>query len=77
MIQTDADDAKMHLPDLIDAAARGEEVFIAAEGAHGKQVVQLVAVPPPRRTPRFGSAQGMITMAEDFDALLPDFAEYQ
>lgn len=77
MIQTDADDARKHLPDLIDAAVRGEEVFIAAEGMHGKQMVQLVAVTPPRRTPQFGSAQGMVSMSEDFDALLPDFAEYQ
>jgi antitoxin (DNA-binding transcriptional repressor) of toxin-antitoxin stability system len=77
MIQTSADDARMHLVDLIDAAVRGEDVYIAAEGEHGKKVVRLVAVAPHTSAPQFGSAQGKITVREDFDALLPDFAEYQ
>jgi len=77
MIQTTAEEAETHLVDLINAAARGEEVFIAAASAQGTQVVQLVAVTPARRTPQFGSARGAINMTEDFDAPLADFAEYQ
>ena len=70
-------EAETHLVDLMHAAARGEEVFIAAASTQGAQVVQLVAVTPPRRTPQFGSARGAISMAEDFDTPLADFAEYQ
>ena len=73
MIQTTAEEAETRLVDLINAAARGEEVFIAAAGAQGAQVVQLVAITPQRRTAQFGSARGAISMAEDFDLLqLPD-----
>ncbi len=34
---------------------------------------ELVSVP---RHPQFGSARGLITMADDFDAPLADFVEY-
>jgi antitoxin (DNA-binding transcriptional repressor) of toxin-antitoxin stability system len=77
MIQTDVDDAKMHLPELIEAAARGEEVLIAANTPLGHPTVRLVAVEPALRSPMFGSAQGLITMTEDFDLPLPDFDEYR
>jgi antitoxin (DNA-binding transcriptional repressor) of toxin-antitoxin stability system len=77
MIQKDVDDAKLHLPELIDAAVRGEEVLITAHRAQGQVVVRLVTMERAQRTPEFGSARGLITMAEDFDAPLADFAEYQ
>ena len=77
MIQTDAEDASRHLTDLIEAAARGEEMVISSEGRGGKQMVRLVTVQSPPRRPRFGSAQGMIVISEDFDAPLHDFHEYQ
>ncbi|HXP60007.1 MAG TPA: DUF2281 domain-containing protein [Dongiaceae bacterium] len=43
------------------------------------QLVELLAkeplaTPPTRLEP--GSARGLVTMAEDFDAPLPDFAPY-
>lgn len=58
---------------LIDAALRGEPVFIERVD---KALVQLV---PPKQMfhPRkAGSAKGMVSMADDFDAPLDDFAEY-
>jgi antitoxin (DNA-binding transcriptional repressor) of toxin-antitoxin stability system len=78
MVQVSLDEAKERLPDLIDAAARGETVLIEKAGEQGAQVVQLVAVPQhPRRRPKFGSAKGLIIyMADDFDAPLDDFREY-
>jgi len=33
-------------------------------------VVQLVPIEPPKRRPQFGSARGLIVLAEDFDAPL-------
>jgi len=39
-------------------------------------VVQLVPLEPAKRHPQFGSATGLVVMAEDFDAPLEDFSEY-
>jgi len=73
MYQVKLNEAKTQLPDLLDAAVRGEMVFITGEH---QEVVRLVPVsaPPQRRKP--GSARGMIKMSSDFDAPLEDFREY-
>jgi prevent-host-death family protein len=67
------DEAKTQLSDLVDAAVSGEDVFITTDD---RQVVQLVPVAQPKPRPRFGSAKGLIVMADDFDAPLPDFDDY-
>ena len=77
MIHTNLDEARVHLRALLDAALRGEQVFIASEDTEGTQIVQLVAVKRHARRPRFGSARGLISVADDFDAPLDDFAEYR
>ena len=65
-----AEEAKNQLPDLIDAAANGDEVVIHNNGS----VVKLVPVPEepleqPRKRRKAGSAKGIILyMAADFDA---------
>jgi antitoxin (DNA-binding transcriptional repressor) of toxin-antitoxin stability system len=66
-------EAEPQLDDLIRQAAKGEEVVIRGTGG---AVVRLVPVEVPGR-PRFGSARGMFTMADDFDAPLDDFAPYE
>jgi len=71
--QVEMDEAQARLPDLIEAAIRGEEVFIQK---NAKQAVQLVPVEASERRPRFGSAKGLVVMADDFDAPLEDFREY-
>lgn len=73
MQQVDIEEAKTSLPALIDAAVKGEEVVIAKDGEH---VVRLVPVSRAKRAPLFGSAEGLITMADDFDEPLEDFEEY-
>lgn len=73
MYEVRLDEAKRRLLALIDAAIEGEEVLIVKDD---QQVVQLVPVTRPERHPQFGSAKGLITVAEDFDAPLQDFAEY-
>lgn len=64
--------AQQRLAELVDeAAARGEEVILT-DG--GEPVARIV---PISRGPRvFGSARGLIRMAEDFDAPLDDFRDY-
>ena len=73
MYEVKLDQAKSILAVLVRAAIEGERVFIFQDD---RQVVQLVPVAPPTRRPQFGSAKGLIIMAEDFDAPLEDFEEY-
>lgn len=66
-------EAEPQLDALIRQAAEGHEVII--RGSAGA-AVRLVPVEAPAQ-PRFGSARGMFTMADDFDAPLEDFAPYE
>jgi antitoxin (DNA-binding transcriptional repressor) of toxin-antitoxin stability system len=66
-------DASHQLPELIDAAMRGEVILIATDEHHE---VQLVPLPQHYQSRRFGSARGLLTISPDFDAPLDDFREY-
>ena len=66
-------DAQTELQQLVDAAVRGETVLIVG---NDDQVVQLVPLTPSKHTRKAGSAKGLITFADDFDAPLTDFDEY-
>jgi len=61
------------LLDLIEAALKGEDVFIRRDK---ESIVQLVPVTEIKRQPKFGSAKGMIIMSDDFDDPLEDFEPY-
>jgi len=62
-------EAKTHLSDLVERAARGEDIVIAKAG---RPKVRLVAV-EARTTPRTaGVWRGRITMSPDFDDSLAD-----
>lgn len=67
------DEAQGRLAELIGEAAQGEDVVIAREDG---TAVRLVPVDSGAR-PRFGSARGLFTMADDFDAPLEDFTSYE
>ena len=71
--QINIDEAKSNLPDLIDAAINGEEIVIAKDDQH---VVKLVPISRAKPRPQFGSAKGLISISDDFDEPLEDFAEY-
>jgi antitoxin (DNA-binding transcriptional repressor) of toxin-antitoxin stability system len=71
--QITLDEAKLRLLDLIEAALKGDEVFILKDE---QQAIQLIPVEPPKRHPQYGSAKGLVTIADDFDAPLEDFSEY-
>lgn len=73
MVQVTAEEAKARLQDLIVDAMNGETVVITQDGL---QVVQLVPINNAQRRPQYGSAKGLLTMADDFDAPLEDFEEY-
>lgn len=65
-------EAKAHFSTLVRKALQGEEVVIARDNT---PLVKLVPVGVPARTP--GSAKGRIRIADDFDASLDDFNDYQ
>ncbi len=73
MQQVTIDEARQRLGDLIDSAARGDEVVITRDE---RPVAKLVPFPAVTVRPRFGRAKGLIEMSDDFDAPLDDFAEY-
>ena len=73
MHQVTIEEAKIQLPELIEAAVQGEDVFITKQD---QQVVKLVAVVQSGQRPQFGSARGLIEMSDDFDEPLPDFDEF-
>ena len=73
MQQVTLDEAKTRLDDLIDAALQGDAVSIIADG---ERAVLLVPVSIRKQGGHFGSARGLIEMADDFDAPLEDFKEY-
>ena len=73
MHQVDLNEAQSSLQNLIDAAIRGEEVFITKDML---PIVKLVAVKNERKMRKPGSAIGLVHIADDFDEPLEDFKEY-
>ena len=61
-------EAKTHLSELVERAARGEEVVIAKAG---QPKARLVPIARPRRTRKPGAWKGRVVIGADFDAPLP------
>lgn len=74
MQKVSIEQAQINLTVLIDAALNGEEVVIKQNDKHA---VKLVPTSTEKPRPQFGSAKGLIQIAEDFDEPLEDFADYQ
>lgn len=66
------EEAKIHLPDLIESATKGNQVIISGD----QNAVMLVPVKRDKPRPQFGSAKGMIEIADNFDDPIEDFADY-
>lgn len=69
MRQVNIHEAKTHLSRLVDEVAKGDEIVIARAG---KPVARLVAVQPVVDVPQPGLLRGVLEIADDFDAPLPD-----
>ncbi len=61
-------DAKTHLSQLVERAARGEEIIIAKNGT---PLVQLVAIAPTKAKRQPAGALNVTFLSPDFDAPLP------
>jgi prevent-host-death family protein len=66
-------EAKARLSELVDKAAKGEEILIARDH---KPVARLVAVARASGPRKPGTAKGQVWIAPDFDEVPPDFRDY-
>jgi prevent-host-death family protein len=62
-------EAKTRLSQLVDRAAKGDDVIIARAG---RPVARLVAFRPPGKARKPGRMRGRIRVARNFNAPLPD-----
>jgi prevent-host-death family protein len=69
MRQVDIHEARIHLSQLVDDAAGGEEIIIAKAGKPIARLVALASTRPPRVA---GLLKGKIWVAADFDDPLPE-----
>ncbi len=74
MAQFNVHEAKTHLSRLLDAVLAGEEVVIARRN---RPVARLVPIERVEGARRVGWGTGDVWMADDFDAPLDDFSEYE
>jgi len=76
MIHVTLPEAQQRLPELLAAAAIGVPVEI--EGSNGKKFFLSAQRPRPAvsGTPRAGTCEGLIEIADDFDAPLDELREY-
>ena len=73
MLQINVHDPKIKLSDLIEAAEKGEEIFIVTDT---KKTYKIIEVEKLKRRGNAGSAKGMIEIADDFDAPFEAFKDY-
>jgi antitoxin (DNA-binding transcriptional repressor) of toxin-antitoxin stability system len=73
MYQIDLEKAKAQIESLIQTALAGEEVVITR---NEQPVLKLISISPVKSRRQSGSARGLITMSDDFNEPLEDFAEY-
>jgi prevent-host-death family protein len=73
MTVIDVNAAATKLQGLLDVVMDGEEVVITKDS---QPVARLVGLTQHRTKRHFGSARGKVTLADDFDAPLDDFAQY-
>jgi prevent-host-death family protein len=69
-MQVNIYEAKTRLSELVDQASRGETFIIAKAGTPLAKLVPLSS--GPKRKLVFGLMKGKISIADDFDAPLPD-----
>lgn len=73
MTQIELQEAKKQFMKLVEMAANGEEIIIYK---NERPFVKLLPITPSIQKREFGSAKGLIEMADDFDEPIADFEEY-
>ncbi len=73
MLQVALKEAETRLAELIGIVAGGEEVVITKADGSGFKIIPF---PYKKPYPKFGSAQGLIGISDNFDEPLEDFEDY-
>jgi prevent-host-death family protein len=73
MYQIELEKAKSQIDSLLQTALDGEEIVITQ---NERPVLKLVPISAVKSRRRSGSAKGLITISDDFNEPLEDFAEY-
>lgn len=66
-------EAQQRLAELVVAVGSGEEFVITLDGKPVAKVSAAEKIAPVRK---FGSSRGKVSMSDDFNAPLDDFADY-
>ena len=66
-------EAKTHLSELLERVRQGQAYVITRRG---RRVAELRPVPPDGERLRFGCDKGRVKVETDFDAPVPELAEY-
>lgn len=75
-MQVTLPEAQQRLPELLDAAAEGQVVEIQTPAGRCFELKPRRFRPRPTGVPQVGTCQGIIEMADDFDAPLVELREY-
>jgi prevent-host-death family protein len=73
MYQITLEQAKLDFLRLLQEAMQGQEIVITQNNV---PTLKLISISKSKPRAQFGSAKGLITMSDDFDAPLEDFKEY-
>ena len=73
MINIDINKAKQNFQELLDKTISGGEITITKDGY---PYVKIIPLAKTKKERKFGSAKGLIKMADDFDKPLDDFKDY-
>ena len=73
MLNIDINQAKQNLPELIEKTVNNGEVIITKDG---QLIVKMVPFTKAKKKRAFGTAKGLIKMADDFDQPVDDLKEY-
>jgi prevent-host-death family protein len=66
-------EAQIHLAELLDKVAAGEEIVITRDDT---PIAQVVPIHKAKPQPRFGSCKGLLTIVSDDEEHLEHFKEY-
>ena len=73
MLQLTLNEAQNQLPEILKAAAEGQQVIIQN---HDGKNFQIISLPIPSQHPQYGSAKGIVKMLDNFDDPIENFEDY-
>jgi antitoxin (DNA-binding transcriptional repressor) of toxin-antitoxin stability system len=70
MVKLTLNEAQNQLPEILKAAAKGQQVIIQN---HDGKNFQIISLPVPSQRPQYGSAKGLVKMRDNFEDPIEDF----